>query len=55
MAFCRWSGAASLGSDPGVVFGADKAERAIGQTAAKALLGKRRKLPLAIEEGDKVR
>lgn len=37
------------------MFGTDKAERAIGQTAAKSLLSKWRKLPLAIEEVDKVR
>jgi hypothetical protein len=30
-------------------------ERAVGQAAAKALLSKWRKLPLAIDEGDKVR
>ncbi|HEX7940555.1 MAG TPA: hypothetical protein VF488_02055, partial [Gemmatimonadaceae bacterium] len=47
--------AASLSADPVVVFGTDKAERAVGQAAAKALLAKWRKLPLAIEEGDKVR
>jgi hypothetical protein len=47
--------AASLSADPVVVFGTDKAERAIGQAAAKALLSKWRKIPLAIEEGDKVR
>ncbi|HEX7940556.1 MAG TPA: hypothetical protein VF488_02060 [Gemmatimonadaceae bacterium] len=47
--------AASLSADPVVVFGTDKAERAIGQAAAKALLSKWRKLSLAIEEGDKVR
>jgi hypothetical protein len=46
---------ASLSVDPVFVFGTDKAERAIGQAAAKALLSKWRKLPLAIEEGDKVR
>jgi len=45
----------ALGSDPVVVFGTDKAERAIGQATAKALLAKWRKLPLAIEEADKVR
>jgi hypothetical protein len=47
--------AAALSTDPVVVFGTDKAERAIGQAAAKALLAKWRKLPLAIEEADKVR
>lgn len=47
--------AAALSADPVVVFGTDKAEQAIGQAAAKALLSKWRKLPLAIEEADKVR
>ncbi|HUC00403.1 MAG TPA: hypothetical protein VMS11_11305 [Solirubrobacterales bacterium] len=47
--------AASLSADPVVVFGTDKAERAVGRAAAKALLAKWRKLPLAIEEADKVR
>ncbi len=47
--------AAALSADPVVVFGTDKAEQAIGQAAAKALLAKWRKLPLAIEEADKVR
>lgn len=47
--------AAALSAAPVVVFGTDKAERASGQAAAKALLSKWRKLPLAIEEGDKVR
>jgi len=46
---------AALSADPVVVFGTDKAERAIGLAAAKALLAKWRKLPLAIEEADKVR
>jgi hypothetical protein len=46
--------AASLASDP-VVYGTDAAERAAGQAAAKALLAKWRKLPLAIDEADKVR
>lgn len=45
----------ALSGDRVVVFGTDKAERAIGQPAAKALLAKWRKLPLAIEEADKVR
>jgi len=47
--------AAAFGGDPAVLYGSDKAERAIGANAAKALLGKWRKLPLAIEENDKVR
>jgi hypothetical protein len=45
----------ALAADPIVVFGTDKAERAIGRAAAKALLAKWRKLPLAVEEADKVR
>jgi hypothetical protein len=47
--------ASTLASDPVVVFGTDANERAIGHRAAKALLGKWSKLPLAIEEADKVR
>jgi hypothetical protein len=47
--------AAAIGGDPVVLYGTDKAERAIGAAAAKALLGKWRKLPLTIDEGDKVR
>lgn len=47
--------AGSLASDPVVVFGTDKTERAVGQGAAKALLTKWHKLLLAIEEADKVR
>lgn len=47
--------AAALASDQVIVYGTDKAERAIGQPAAKALLSKWRKLPLAIEEDAKVR
>jgi hypothetical protein len=47
--------ASSLASDPVVVFGTDAAERAVGQSAAKSLLAKWRKLPLAFEERDKVR
>ncbi|HET7503519.1 MAG TPA: hypothetical protein VFK02_21000, partial [Kofleriaceae bacterium] len=44
----------TLGSEPVVVFRTDKAERAVGQAAAKVMLSKWRKLPLAIEEGDRV-
>lgn len=47
--------AAAIGGDPVVVYGTDKAERAIGASAAKALLGKWRKLPLAIDDADAVR
>ena len=47
--------AAAIGSDPVVLYGTDKAERAIGASAAKALLAKWRKLSLTIEESDKVR
>ena len=47
--------AGALAGDPVVVFGTDKAEQAIGQAAAKALLARWRRLLLAIEEGDKVR
>lgn len=47
--------AGSLSSDPVVVFGTDAAERATTQTAGRALLSKWKKLPLAIEERDKVR
>jgi hypothetical protein len=47
--------ASSLASDRLVVFGTDKAERATSPAAAKALLGKWKKLPLAIDETDKVR
>ncbi len=45
----------TLGSDPLVVLGTDRGERAVGKTAAKALLAKWAKLPFAIEEADKVR
>ena len=45
----------ALSADPVVVFGTDQAERGVGQAAAKALLAKWRKLPLAIDENDKVR
>jgi hypothetical protein len=47
--------AAAIGADPVMVYGTDKAERAVGGAAAKALLGKWRKLPLAIEDADAVR
>ena len=47
--------AAAIAGDPVVLYGTDKAERAIGASAAKSLLAKWRKLPLAIEENDKVR
>lgn len=47
--------AAAFTGDPAVLYGSDKAERAIGARAAKALLGKWAKLPLAIEDSDKVR
>jgi len=45
----------ALASDPVVVFGTEAAERAVGQSAAKVLLNKWRKLPLEIEEANKVR
>ena len=38
-----------------MVSGTDAAERAVGQSAAKVLLARWHKLPLAIEETDKVR
>jgi hypothetical protein len=47
--------ASSLSSDPVAVFGTAAAERGVGQSAAKTLLAKWRKLPFAIEEADKVR
>lgn len=47
--------ASALASDPVIVLGTDKGERAVGQSAAKALLGKWRKLPLELEQTSKVR
>ena len=47
--------ASSLAGDPVVVFGSNATERAVGSSAAAALLGKWKKLPLAIEEETKVR
>lgn len=44
-----------LAADPVVVFGTDGAERAVGQTAAKALLGQWKNLSLTLEAGDKFR
>ncbi len=46
--------AGALAADS-VVFGTDATERAVGSAAVKALLGKWRKLPLAIEDTAKVR
>jgi hypothetical protein len=47
--------AASLGNDPIVVFGTEAAERAVGASQAKSLLGKWHRLTLAIEETAKIR
>jgi hypothetical protein len=47
--------ASSLGPDPVVVYGTDAGEHAVGASAAKSLLAKWRKLPLVLEEADKVR
>jgi hypothetical protein len=47
--------AAAVSGNPVVLYGTEKTERAVGASAVKKLLAKWRKLPLELEENDKVR